>query len=157
MKFLVTKESAPSALLRSLMISVVFAIILYIFLDIVLHSYLLGSDIQTIQANIFGDEENFIEPLLIETLLLQIHIDLFMTLFGLMILTSIYIRFHNKQNFTKWFVHIVLFLGLISPIILLLAFFTIEIFIYIWLISFILWHILALIMGIITLKKLFEK
>lgn len=157
MKFLISKDTQPSPLLKYLMASVTLALSIYLLLDIVLHSYLLGFDIQTIKATIFGDEENFIEPILLESLLLQVHIDLFMTLLAVLILSSIYIRYYGFAKYTKYFLHLLLLSALLSPILLLLSFFSSFYVLYLWIFSFILWHLLAFLMAFFNIKKLWFK
>jgi hypothetical protein len=157
MKFLVTKDLAHSTLLNYLMASVVVAILLYIGFDIVLHTYVIGLDMHNVSVTLFGDAENFVEPILIDSLLLQIHIDLFMTLFALLILSSIYIRLYSSNVLTKWIVHFLFIMGILSPLALILAYFVSTVFTGIWLISFLLWHLLASIVAVIILKKLVFK
>ena len=157
MKFLVTKDLAHSTLLSYLMGSVIFAILLYLGFDMVLHAYVIGLDMHSVSVTLFGDVENFVEPVLIDSLLLQVHIDLFMTLFALLILSSIYIRLYTDKVTTKWIVHLLFSLGMLAPVALLLAYFVNASFAAIWLISFILWHALASIVAIMTLKKLLFK
>jgi len=70
MKFLVTKDLAHSTLLTYLMGSVVFAILLYLGFDMLLHAYVIGLDMQSVSITLFGDVENFVEPILIDSLLL---------------------------------------------------------------------------------------
>ena len=94
---------------------------------------------------------------MIDTLLLQVHIDLFMALFSIMIVASIYIRLHNKKVMTKWLVHALFILGLFTPILLMIAYFTNVWFITIWLVTFILGHLLAMWMSLLILKKLLFK
>ena len=157
MKFLVTKDLAHSTLLTYLMGSVVFVILLYLGFDTVLHAYAIGLDLDSVSVTLFGDVENFVEPILIDSLLLQVHIDLFMTLFALLILSSIYIRLYSEKGMTKWVVHVLFILGMLAPAALLLAYFVSESFTAMWLISFVLWHVLASIVAIIILKKLVFK
>ncbi len=157
MKFLVTKDLAHSKLLSYLMGSVIVVIIMYLILDIVMHSYVIGSDIVSIKSTLFGNIETFEEPILIDSLLLQVHIDLFMTLFALLILSAIYIRLYSSSQFIKATLHSLFMLGMTSPIFLLLAYLWSEIFIYLWLVSFFLWHIIACIISLIVLKRLVIK
>jgi len=157
MKFLVTKDLVHSTLLTNLMSAVVFMLLLYIGFDTVLHAYVIGLDMHSISITLFGDAENFIEPVLIDSLLLQVHIDLFMTLFALLILSSIYIRLYSSKAMTKWIIHIVFILGMLAPITLILAYYVSSLFIYIWLISFILWHLMASVVAILILKRLLFK
>ena len=157
MKFLVTKDLAHSTLLSYLMGSVIFAILLYLGFDMVLHAYVIGLDMNSASVTLFGDVENFVEPVLIDSLLLQVHIDLFMTLFALLILSSIYIRLYSDKVMTKWVVHLLFSLGILAPVTLLLAYFVSASFTAIWLISFVLWHVMASIVALIILKKLLFK
>jgi len=157
MKFLVTKDLAHSTLLTYLMGSVVFMILLYLGFDTVLHAYVIGLDMQSVSVTLFGDAENFVEPILIDSLLLQVHIDLFMTLFSILILSSIYIRLYSDKVMTKWVVHLLFSLGIVAPVVLLLAYFVSALLTAIWLISFVLWHILGCIVAMMILKKLLFK
>jgi len=154
MKFLITKDLAYSRLLAYLMGSVVIAMLMYVVLDVVMHSYVIGSDITSIKSTLFGNVETFEEPILIDSFLLQVHIDLFMTLFALLILSAIYIRLYTKTSFVKTMVHSLFLLGVFTPIFLLLAYFWLKIFVYLWLVSFLLWHIMAFIMSLMILKRL---
>ena len=157
MKFLVTKDLAHSTLLSYLMGSVVFAILLYLGFDMVLHAYVIGLDMHSVSVTLFGDVENFVEPILIDSLLLQVHIDLFMTLFAILILSSIYIRLYSDKVITKWIVHLLFSLGMLAPAALLLSYFFSASLTAMWLMSFVLWHVLACMVAMMILKKLLFK
>lgn len=157
MKFLVTKDLAHSTLLSYLTSGVVFAILLFLGLDTALHAYIIGLDMRSVSVTLFGDVESFVEPVLIDSLLLQVHIDLFMTLFAILILSSIYIRFYSDKVMTKWVVHLLFIMGMLAPVALLLAYFVSELFTAMWLMSFVLWHVLASIVALMILKKLLFK
>ena len=157
MKFLVTKDLAHSTLLSYLMGSIVFAILLYLGLDTVLHAYIIGLDMHSVSVTLFGDAENFVEPILIDSLLLQVHIDLFMTLFAILILSSIYIRLYSDKVMTKWIVHLLFIMGMLAPAALILAYLVSALFTAVWLIGFILWHVLASLVALMILKKLWFK
>ena len=154
MKFLVTKDLGHSRLLAYLMGAVVIAILIYLVLDMIMHSYVIGSDMTGIKSTLFGDAETFEEPILIDSLLLQVHIDFFMTLFALLILASIYIRLYSQSPFVKVVIHTLFSFGIFTPIFLLLAYLWAEIFVYIWLGSFLLWHVIAFVVSVMILKKL---
>ena len=154
MKFLVTKDLAHSQLLAYLMAAVVLAILLYLGLDVVLHGYVIGSDMTAVHSTLFGNAETFEEPILIDSLLLQVHIDLFMTIFVLLILSSVYIRLHNKTTAMKWVLHALFILGLLAPLSLLLAYFWSEVFVMVWAVTFLLWHLLALLVALSIFPRL---
>ncbi|MEA2046851.1 MAG: hypothetical protein U9O64_00230 [Campylobacterota bacterium] len=154
MKFLITKELSHNRLLNHLMLGVVIAIFLYLILDMVLHGFVFGLDIPTLTTTLYGNMDAFIEPILLDTLLLQVHIDLFMSLFALMIVGSIYIRLYAAKSLTKPLIHLLFILGLLSPLVILLAYFTNAMALYLWLGSFVLWHLLAMVMSLLIIKKL---
>ena len=136
------------------MASVVFAILIYLVLDVILHSYVIGMDLISINNTLFGNVETFEEPILIDSLLLQVHIDLFMTLFALLILSSIYIRLYKKTSLMKVTVHTLFIFGITAPIFLLLAYFWSETFVYLWLVSFALWHMMAFVLSLMIFRRL---
>ncbi len=154
MKFLVTKDLGHSKLLGFLMGMVVFSIFLYLLLDIFVHGYVLGWDIESISTTLYGNIETFEEPILIDSLLLQVHIDLFMGIFSLLILTAIWIRFCVKKLTLKWVLHTVLLFGLLSPLFLLLAYMGNTSLLYLWLCSFFLWHGIAIVIIMMIFRKL---
>jgi len=157
MKFLVTKDLAHSTLLGNLMAGVSVALFFYLGLDAVLHAYVIGSDMQSISNTLYGNVEEFIEPVLLDSLLLQVHIDLFMSLFSIMIIASIYIRLYSDKSVTKWLVHILFILGLLAPLFLMVAYFTSIGFVYVWLVSFVLGHLLGMGLSLLIIKKLLFK
>jgi len=154
MKFLVTKDLAHSSLLGKLMAGVCMALFFYLGLDVILHAYVLGEDVKSIQTTLYGNTEEFIEPILFDTLLLQVHSDLFMMLFTILIIASIYIRLYSTKVMTKWLVHGLFVFGLLAPLCLLVAYANAEVFVYIWLATFVPGHLLGMGMAWFNVKKL---
>jgi len=157
MKFLISKELSQATLLKNLMLAVCVALFFYLGLDVLLHAYVFGFDLSSISSTLYGNTEEFIEPILLDTLLLQVHIDLFMSLFSMMIIASIYIRLYSEDSFTKILVHTLFVLGLVAPLLLVVAYFTEMVVVYVWLIGFILGHLLAMYMSLTIVKKLLIK
>jgi len=157
MKFLITKDLEHTTLLSKLMAGVSISLFFYLILDVALHGYVLGADITSISTTLYGNQEEFIEPILLDTLLLQVHIDLFMSLFTVMIIASIYIRLYSAKVTTKWLVHTLFILGLVAPMVLLITYFTSSIFVYVWLVSFVLGHLLGMGMSLVIIKRLLFK
>jgi len=154
MKFLLTKELGHTKLLTTLMAAVVFFILLYLGFDVGLHAYVIGTDVHSVALTLFGDVENFVEPILLDALLLQVHTDLFMSLFSLLILTSIVIRLHGSRPIMRWAVHLVFVLGMLSVVLLLAAYFAGAWLIPVWIAVFVAWHVLAFALGVSVLKTL---
>ena len=134
--------------------AVVMALLLYLAMDVALHTYVIGADISGIKSTLFGNTETFEEPILIDSLLLQVHVDLFMTLFALLILSSIYIRLYAKTSLMKIVLHTLFLSGMTAPIFLLLAYLWSEVFVYFWLGSFFLWHVVAILLSLMIFRRL---
>ncbi len=154
MKFLIKKELEYTTLLKHLIVALSMALSLYLLLDIVLHGFFLGTDTISIAHTLYGNEAEYTEPIPLDSLLLQIHIDLFMSLVSFMLISSIYIRYFSHRTYTKILVHLLFVTGLLAPLSILIAYFTSPILIYIWLGSFLLSHIVAIFMSLKTIKKL---
>ena len=157
MKFLISKELSQTTLMRKLMIAVCVALFFYLGLDVLLHAYVFGFELSDISSTLYGNAEEFIEPILLDTLLLQVHIDLFMSLLSMMIIASIYIRLYSEDGFTKIVVHALFILGLIAPLLLIVSYFTAMACVYAWLGSFMLGHLLGMGMSLRIVGKLLFK
>ncbi len=154
MKFLVSKDAVPTPLLRQLMTAVTVAMLLYLVLDVVLHGYLIGLSPQVAAQTLYGNEKAFVEPILFESLLLQVHIDLFMALVSLLIVVSIYLRMKYKEKVRKGLLHALFLAALAAPLLLIAAYFGGSFWLYGWVGAFYLWHLLALFVGTVALKRL---
>lgn len=157
MKFLITKELVRSTLLTKLILVVSVALLFYLVLDVVLHGYVIGFNLQGIINTLYGNEEEFIEPIIIDSLLLQVHINLFMSLFSMLIIASIYIRLFSEKKMTKLLVHLLFILGLLAPVALMIAYFTSVWVAYVWIVSFMASHLLSMLMLLLIIKKLLFK
>jgi len=157
MKFLVSKDLEPTNLLKNLLVALSIALLFYFIFDLLVHAYLLGFSFQDISSTLYGNHEEFIEPILIDSLLLQVHIDLFFSLLSTMIIASIYIRLFNREKRTKRLIHLLFFLNFFSPIILIIAYLSFEVFVSVWILFFLASHSLNIIISILIIKKLLLK
>ena len=144
MKFLATKELKDNSFLRYLLYGLLGFSILFLILDLVIHHLQIGLLFTDALATVLGDEEAFIEPILIESLLLTIHIDLFFSMLLLLILASIYIRVSKENQPPKILLHGLFLSALLAPIFLLIGYFTGAFGVFAWVVLFIIWHLLAL-------------
>jgi len=90
-----------------------------------------------------GNEEEFLDPILFDSLLERVHADILSAMISLMLLAVILIRL-NPISFST---------AILSQVALLLAP-SYTVFIAIWIILFLLWHLLAFLMGFSIMWKL---
>lgn len=156
MKFVINKDLEHSKLLNTLMMGVSSALLFYLLFDVILHGFIVGSDITTITNTLYGNIDEFIEPILLDTLLLQVHIDLFMSLLTLMILSTMYIRLFSEEKTTKWLIHLLFILGLAAPLMLLVAYMSSPYYVYVWIFMLSAGHLLAVFFALRIIKRLFS-
>ena len=152
MKFLVTKELEENRLLTLQVLWLTAILTLFLFSDIVLHHYQVGITPTQALETILGNEEAFLEPMLLSALLERIHIDIFISMITLMLLVVIYIRLSKER--TNKMIHLAFLSALLAPISLLFGYFFGELFIFMWLGLFILWHVCALYFSVMIFRKL---
>ena len=142
MKFLVTKELKDNVLLTRVVLIFVLIFFLFLLSDILLNHYQMGLTIESVKETLHGNEETFIEPLLLDVLLERMHISIFISMIVLLLLSIIYMRIHNSS--TSAVIHLTFITAILTPIVLLLAYFYGSIFILTWIILFISWHSLGI-------------
>jgi len=153
MRFLLTKEKELRPLLVVLINGVLIALSIYLIMDIVLHAVTLGMTPDALRTTLYGSEEQFVEPMPFGTLLLQVHTDLFMTLFVVLILASISVRVLETARAKRIILHLLGLTGVFTPIFLLIAYFTTYTVLFIWLLFFLGWHLLTLVLSCFLIWK----
>ena len=145
MRFLVSNELKDSPVWRMVLLGLGFFILLFLILDLFLHHYQIGLDLDSAQHTLFGDEATFEEPILIGALLLVVHIDLFTSMFILLLLGALYIRLFENDKNVKVYLHFLFFSGLVAPLMLLGVYLTGK-GVALWIGLFLFWHLLAFFM-----------
>ena len=158
MQFLDKKESEKNSLiknplLKKLILFLVFTLLLFLGLDVILHHHQIGLTLATATDSILGNEDEFLDPILFDTLLERLHADILSAMIVLMLLATILIRLSPQSK--QHLVHLSFLTAIFSQVALLLAP-SLPLFIVLWIILFLLWHLLAFIMGLSILWKLFK-
>jgi len=118
----------------------------------VLHHYQVGLTPTLAMETILGHEEAFLEPMLLSALLERIHMDIFISMITLMLLVVMYIRV-SKERKNKM-IHLTFLSAILAPFSLLLGYFYGEVFIFLWLGLFVMWHLFALYFSLKIFRKL---
>ena len=157
MKFFVTKNLKETSLLRYLMLFVTVFILLFLVTNIALHHIQIGLTLEKLTSTLYGNEERFEEPILLGSLLLQVHIDWFFSMLIVLTLLAVYIRLYEKDKTIKVWIHLFSFLGIFSPLLLLLSFFIeSKIMLIGWISIFSLWHGIGFYLGLKSIIKLIK-
>ncbi len=156
MKFLATKELKDNPFLKNLLAGLLVLITLFLLLDLLLHHVQIGLSFDSAITTLLGNEEEFIEPLLFDSLLIMIHTNLFFSMLLLLILSAIWIRVSKQPKDFKIFLHALFLLAIFAPIFLLFGYFFGELGVKIWVVMFISWHFLAFFMSVQTMIRLYK-
>ena len=156
MKFLTTKSLKENPFLKNLLVGLIIFIILFLFLDIALYSEQIGLRFEDVKNRILGNEEEFIEPILFDSLLIMIHSNLFFSMLILLILSAIWIRVSKLNTFSKWILHLLFLMAIFSNVFLLLGYFYISFRVEIWVVLFWSWHFMAIFMAIYTMYGIYK-
>ncbi len=154
MKFLISKNLRNNPFLKSLILGLLVFIIIFLLLDITLYHVQIGLSFDKAIASILGDEEEFIEPILFDTLLIMIHSNLFFSMLLLLILSAIWVRLWELKS--KLLLHLLFILAIITPLFLLLGYFYGSFVVKIWVILFLLWHFLAIFMSVESIIGIYK-
>lgn len=142
MKFLITKELHHNPLLKVLILFFVAILTLFLFSDILIYHYQIGLTPTLAEECLRGDIETYTEPILFDVLLERVHISIFTSMITLMLLSIIYMRVYNIEK--SFVIHLGFISAILSPITLILSYFYGNIFIVLWISSFLFWHMIAL-------------
>ncbi len=145
MQFLDKHEGLKKTpLLRQLILFLVISLLLYLGLDILLHHEQIGLNLTQVTNTILGNEEEFLDPILFDSLLERSHFNILSSMITLMLLAVILIHLQPKQK--SFILHFSFATAILSHVVLLLTL-TSHLFIGLWIGLFILWHLLAFFMG----------
>ena len=156
MKFLVSHDRQLSPLLRQLMIAVLIGIAVYDAMDVMLHALTFGISPQDVLKTVYGDEADFVEPILSQTLLMQVHIDLFLGLFVVLTLSAMAVRLLETGRMKRLVIHMLDLFGLLTPLVLLLAYFSHAMLILVWYGAFLFWHLWVSGVVFVLIKKVMQ-
>ena len=151
MKFTLIKNLSQDSLMKSILNGLLTFIALYILSSAFVKHFSFGLFPSEIYSTLFGNEEQFIDPLTTSTLLEYWHSEIFFTMMVLLTLSTIFIR-TNKES--PIYIHTIMIMAIISIISLPITYFISKNFVNIYSFSTLLWYFTALIMILKSLWKL---
>lgn len=130
-------------------------ILLFLTADIFLKSDHIGLTPTHLTQTLFGNEEEYIEPISEHFLLELMHSDIFFMMMTLLTLSSVYARLCQNPKIRMVNINAVMIAALLTTLFLPLAYYLSAQFILPYIIAFYSWHILALFMSVASLYYLF--
>ena len=154
MKFTLLKDLKQDVLMKPILSGLLIFTLLYIVSDIFVKQATIGIILSDISNNLFGNEDEFLDPMLLSSFLEFWHIEIFFIMMVLFTLSAIFIRLSTMNTTNMLILNITLLSALASLICFALSYFVSKEFLFIYIAGFYTWHILSFYMAITSLWKL---
>ncbi len=141
--------------MRPILSALLLFTLLYILSDILVKYVNFGVFPDAINVTLFGDEEQYIDPLSTSAFLEFWHVEIFFIMMILLTLSAVFVRVSKDDTSKTILLSALMICALFSLISLVLAFFVAKIFVLMYSILFFFWHAIAVYMILYSLGKLY--
>ncbi|WP_428737079.1 hypothetical protein [Sulfurimonas sp.] len=155
MKFLVVKNLKHDQHFKPILTGLLLFILFYIPSDFYVKAHSLGVTQNTLQSTLFGNDEEYLDPMQTSVFLENWHVEIFFMMMILLTLSAVFIRLSNHIKFDSYITHLTMICAFSSLLSLAGCFFLYPKLSFIYLGTFYLWHIGALYMVVTSLKRLY--
>ena len=140
--------------MRPILTGLLIFIFFYLISNMMVKHFNFGVLPSTILLTLFGDEEQYIDPLSTASFLEFWHMEIFFIMMLLLTLSAVFIRIAKNSNLKIILINTLMLSSLVSLVSLLASFFVSSVFVYLYSSLFVLWHIVAIYMVLYSLWKL---
>ncbi|MEN8303447.1 MAG: hypothetical protein ABFQ64_05210 [Campylobacterota bacterium] len=155
MRFTLIKDLKQDSMMKPILGILLLFTLLYLVSDIFVKSYSFGLFEKAIKTTLFGNVDEFIDPLTTSSFLEFWHMEIFFIMMILLTLSAVYIRLSGAQKFNILIVNAVMIPALFSLVSLALSFFLYPELVRLYVLSFFTWHTSAIYMSLYSLIKLY--
>lgn len=152
MKFTVIKNLQKDSAMSLILKGFLFFILLYVVSDIFVMKSSFGISADAVSSTLFGSEDAYIDPINEASFLEFWHTQIFFIMMILLTLSAVFIRVAKRSR--NIITNALMISALISLFSLPLAFYTSKFFIDIYVMSYFLWHLVAIYMIFYSFWKL---
>jgi hypothetical protein len=153
-RFTLIKDLKQDNAMKPILSGLLLFIIIYIISDVMVKQSSFGIFAHEVQLTLFGNADEFLEPISKSSFLEFIHMEIFFLMMILLTLSAVFARLSNKQPYSILIINIAMISALTSLITLGLTYFVNDSFINIYVGSFFTWHIVTSYMALYSLWKL---
>ena len=157
MRFTLIKDLKRDPTMKPILGGLISFILLYLISDVFVKKITIGLYPHDVKQTLFGNEEEFIEPLTQGSFLEFLHIEIFFVMMILLTLSAVYIRLRSSRAGSSIILHIVMISAILSILSIFVAYFASETFVYVYVLSFLIWHIFAIYMAISSFWSLYRE
>ena len=154
MRFTLIKDLKQDSSMRPILNGLLIFTVMYLFADLLVIKSSLGLFEQEIYKTLYGDIDEFIDPMSTSIFLEFIHTQIFFMMMILFTLSTVYMRLAFKLSYSLLAVNTLLLSSLTSLIMLGFSYYVEKEFISLYVITFFVWHITAFYMALFSLWSL---
>lgn len=147
----IQKDSAMSLILKGFLLF----ILLYLISDVLVMKSSFGISVETIHATLFGNEEEYIDPINEASFLEFWHTQIFFIMMVLLTLNAIFIRVAKRSRVIL--TNMLMISAVVSLVSLPLAFYMSDFFVNVYISTYFFWHAMAVYMILYSFWKLNAK
>ena len=154
MRFTLIKDLKQDSSMRPILNGLLIFTVMYLVADLLVMKSSLGLFEQEIYKTLYGDIDEFLDPMSKSVFLEFIHTQIFFMMMILFTLSTVYMRLAFKLSYSLFTVNTLLLSALMSLITLGLSYYVEKEFISLYVITFFVWHIVAFYMALFSLWSL---
>jgi len=128
--------------------------LMYLIADIFVIDATLGLLVEDIKMTLFGNIDEYIDPIDKSVFLEYIHGEIFFMMMILLTLSTVYARLCSIKNYSIIIINILMLSALLALISLAISYFYAPSFLSVYVLSYFIWHITAFIMALHSLWNL---
>lgn len=128
--------------------------LIYFVADIFVSHTTLGLFTQELRTTLFGNDDEFVDPMSNSSFLEYIHGQIFFMMMILLTLSAVYARLCEKKHYSLVFINLLMLSALLTLLSLTLTYFFIPSLLALYVLSYFVWHITAFVMALHSLWNL---
>lgn len=154
MRFTLLKDLRKDPLMRPLMGGMLLFLALFLLFDLLNARAMPGWDVEAVSTTLFGNEENFIDPIEPEVFWEMLHTQTFVTMMALITLAALFGRLCENEKAAVILVNVAMLSALFTLLALIAVFYLGSGWIIPYLTAFWLWHIASALMLLVSSYRL---
>lgn len=154
MRFTLINDVKQDRSMKPLLNGLLIFITLYLVFDVFVKSHTLGLTSMAVSTTLFGNADEFLDPMNESVFLEFIHVEIFFLMMILLTLSAVFIRLLYQKRNTILTVNVLMLFALSSLLTLAAAYFYFPSLVNVYLFCFFAWHLIALYMALSSLWEL---
>ncbi|HIC11885.1 MAG TPA: hypothetical protein EYO75_00630 [Sulfurimonas sp.] len=154
MRFTLIKDLKQDITMKPLLNGLLIFMLMYLIADIFVIDTTLGLLVEDIKMTLFGNIDEYIDPIDKSVFLEYIHGEIFFMMMILLTLSTVYARLCSIKNYSIIIINILMLSALLALISLAISYFYAPSFLSVYVLSYFIWHITAFIMALHSLWNL---